>query len=264
VDYSEFEFLRFERRAHGVLVITIDRPPLNAVVPRLHVELGQVWKAVAEDEEVRVALLHGAGKHFSVGGDLEMMEAMTRDPVYTARSLKEASDLVYNMMNCSKPIIAAIKGVTIGAGAAAALMADITIMGETAQISDGHVLAGVTAGDHAAIIWPLLIGMAKAKYYLLTAERISGREAERMGLVSLCVPDDRLMEKAHELADKIAQGSQVGIRGTKRSLNNWLRLAGPTFDASLAIEMIDFLGPDASEAMKALREKRSPRFPSAQ
>ena len=117
-------------------------------------------------------------------------------------------------------------------------------------------LPGVTAGDHAAIIWPLLIGMAKSKYYLLTADRISGREAERMGLVSVCVPDDQLMDKAWEIGNRLAQGSQPAIRGTKRTLNNWLRLAGPIFDASLALEMVDFLGRDAAEAMRALKERR--------
>jgi enoyl-CoA hydratase len=122
----------------------------------------------------------------------------------------------------------------------------------------------VVAGDHAAILWPLLCGMAKAKYYLLTSEFIDGKEAERIGLVSLCVPPEQLMPRALEVADKLGRGSQQAIRWTKKSLNNWLRLAGPIFDQSIALEMLTFMGEDVREGVAAIREKRAPRFPSAQ
>jgi len=136
-------------------------------------------------------------------------------------------------------------------------------MSESARITDGHVKLGVGAGDHAAIVWPLLCGMAKAKYYLLTADFLDGKEAERIGLVSLCVPQAELMERAFKVADKLAAGSQSAIRFTKKSLNNWMHVARPIFDNSLALEMLCFLGEDAPHGVAAVREKRAPDFPSA-
>ena len=144
-----------------------------------------------------------------------------------------------------------------------ALLADVSIISETARLTDGHTRLGVAAGDHAAIIWPLLCGMAKAKYYLLTSEFLDGREAERIGLVSLCVAPDRVMDTAREVARRLARGSQPSIRWTKRALNNWLRQAGPIFDQSLALEMLTFMHPDVREGVRAIREKRPPAFPSA-
>ncbi len=246
MDYAEFRHLVFERRPNGVLLVTFNRPEvLNATNDRLHWELTQVWPTIGADPETRVAVVTGAGRAFSAGGDLEMVEANARDPKRLIRTFHEASDLVYNMINLDKPVVSAINGVAVGAGLVVALLADISIMAETARVTDGHTRLGVVAGDHAAIVWPLLCGMAKAKYYLLTCDFIDGREAERIGLVSLCVPADQLMAKAFDVADRLAQGSQQAIRWTKRALNNWLRLAGPIFDQSAALE------------------KRAPRFPSA-
>ncbi|OGB18008.1 MAG: enoyl-CoA hydratase, partial [Burkholderiales bacterium RIFCSPHIGHO2_12_FULL_65_48] len=179
-------------------------------------------------------------------------------------TMTEASDVVYNMMACDKPIISAINGVAVGAGLAVAFLADISIMAEEAKITDGHVKIGVAAGDHAAILWPLLCGMAKAKYYLMTAEFVNGKEAERIGLVSLCVPRAELMDKAMAVANKLAAGSQQAIRLTKRSLNGWMNMARPIFESSLAMEMLCFLGEDAKEGVASVREKRAPKFPSAQ
>jgi enoyl-CoA hydratase len=262
--YSDYEHLEFELRPNGVLLITINRPHvLNATNDRLHWELTQVWLTVDADPQARVALVTGAGRAFSAGGDLEMVEANSRDPKRLARTVREASDIVYNMINLDKPVISAINGVAVGAGLVVALLADISIMSESARITDGHTKLGVVAGDHAAILWPLLCGMAKAKYYLLTSDFIDGREAERIGLVSLCVPHDQLMTKASEVADKLAAGSQQAIRWTKRSLNNWLRQAGPIFDQSIALEMLTFMDEDVREGLQAIREKRPPRFPSA-
>ncbi|HOB49771.1 MAG TPA: enoyl-CoA hydratase/isomerase family protein, partial [Mycobacterium sp.] len=177
--------------------------------------------------------------------------------------LTEMSDLVYNMINCDKPIVSAINGAAVGAGAVVGLLADIAIAAEDAKIGDGHVKLGVAAGDHAAIIWPLLIGMAKARYYLLTGEMLSGAEAERIGLVAKALPREQVLDEALRIADGLATGAQQAIRLSKRALNNWLRSAGPTFDQSAAYEMLTFLGPDVMEGFTALREKRPPRFPSA-
>src|SRR5205814_7856720 len=171
---------------------------------------------------------------------------------------------VYNMINLDKPVVSAINGAAVGAGLVVALLADVSIISATARLTDGHTRLGVAAGDHAAIIWPLLCGMAKAKYYLLTADFLDGQEAERIGLVSLCVPAAELLPKAFEVADKLAQGSQQAIRWTKKSLNNWLRMAGPIFDNSMALELLTFMGDDVREGLQAIREKRPPKFPSAQ
>ncbi|MGH7393052.1 MAG: enoyl-CoA hydratase/isomerase family protein [Candidatus Rokuibacteriota bacterium] len=264
MDYADYKHLAFERRPHGVLLVTINRPEvLNATNDRLHWELTQIWLTIDRDEDTRVAVVTGAGRAFSAGGDLDMVEANATDPKRLANTVREASDIVYNMINLDKPIVSAINGVAVGAGLVVALMADVSVIAEDVRFTDGHTRLGVVAGDHAAIIWPLLCGMAKAKYYLLTSDFIDGREAERIGLVSLCVPRDQLMARALDVADKLAQGSQPAIRWTKRSLNNWLRMAGPIFDQSIALEMLTFMGEDVREGLRAIREKRPPRFPSA-
>lgn len=264
MDYADYQHLAFEHRPNGVLLITLNRPEvLNAANARLHWELTQVWLTVDADPETRVALVTGAGKAFSAGGDMSLVEEMAGSPDAVARTLREASDLVYNMINLEKPIVSAINGVAVGAGLVVALLADVSVIAETARLTDGHTRLGVVAGDHAAIVWPLLCGMAKAKYYLLTADFLDGKEAERIGLVSLCVPPGELMAKASAVADGLARGSQPAIRWTKRALNNWLRQAGPIFDQSLALEMLSFMHPDVREGVQAIREKRPPAFPSA-
>jgi enoyl-CoA hydratase len=262
--FDAYQQLRFERREHGVLLITIDNPAkYNAADEQLHNELARVWTDVSADPETRVAVITGAGKAFSAGGDLAMVNRMAGDHDRVAHMLREMSDLVYNIVNCEKPVVSAINGVAVGAGTVVALLADISICASDARIGDGHVKLGVAAGDHAAIIWPLLCGMAKARYYLLTGEMVTGEEAERIGLVSKAVPRDEVLDEALRVAEVLGTGSQLAIRWTKRSLNNWLRMAGPIFDQSAAYEMLTFLGPDVIEGAAAIAEKRPPRFPSA-
>jgi len=265
MNYSDFQFLKFDHKPNGVLLITINRPEvMNATNGRLHWELTKVWGVVNDDPKTKVAVITGAGdKAFSAGGDLNWITNMVGNAETINMVMNEASDIVYNVMACDKPVISAINGVAVGAGLAVAMMADISIMAEEAKITDGHVKLGVAAGDHAAICWPLLCGMAKAKHYLMTAEFVSGKEAERIGLVSLCVPRAQLMDKAMEVADKLAAGSQQAIRFTKRSLNGWMNMARPIFESSLAMEMLCFLGEDAKEGVAAVKEKRAPQFPSA-
>ena len=264
MNYADFRHLTFESRPNGVLVVTINRPEvLNAANARLHWEFTQIWPVVDADPKTRVVVVTGAGKAFSAGGDLSLVEDMAGNPDALTRTMREASDLVYNMINLDKPVVSAINGVAVGAGLVVALMADVSIIADNARFTDGHTRLGVVAGDHAAILWPLLCGMAKAKYYLLTADFIDGKEAERIGLVSMSVPADQVMAKAFDVADRLARGSQHSIRWTKRALNNWLRQAGPIFDQSLALEMLSFTYPDVREGAKAIREKRTPAFPSA-
>jgi enoyl-CoA hydratase len=264
MDYAEYWHLTFDRRPSGVVLVTINRPEvMNATNARLHWELTQIWLTIDADPAARVALVTGAGRAFSAGGDMSLVEEMAGNAAAAARTMREASDLVYNIINLDKPVVSAINGAAVGAGLVVALLADVSIIAETARITDGHTRLGVAAGDHAAIIWPLLCGMAKAKYYLLTSEFLDGREAERIGLVSRAVPAERLMDTAWTVAESLARGSQPSIRFTKRALNNWIKQAGPIFDQSLALEMLTFMGDDVREGMQAIREKRPPVFPSA-
>ena len=194
--YADFPTLKFERPAPGIIQVILDAPGLNSVGPRMHRDLAEVWRAIDRDPEVKVAMIRGAGKGFSSGGSFESIEAMTNSFEVRTRVMREARDIVYNVINCSKPIVSAIHGPAVGAGLVAGMLADVSIVGRSAKILDGHTRLGVAAGDHAVICWPLLCGMAKAKYYLLTCDPLSGEEAERIGLVSLCVDDDVLHDKA--------------------------------------------------------------------
>ncbi len=265
MNYSDYQHILFEKRVPGILWVTLNRPEvLNAANARLHTELVKLWGTIEADPEVRVAVVTGAGRAFSAGGDLQLVEDAYRDYDEIVRILDEARELVYNMIHCKTPVISAINGPAVGAGLVVALLADISIAAESARLADGHVRMGVAAGDHAAILWPLLIGMAKAKYYLMTSDFVDGKEAERIGLVSLCVPDDELQARAMEVATNLATGPQHAIRFTKRALNQWLLDAGPIFDHSLALEMLGFFSEDVLAGVKGLREKRKGEFPSAQ
>ncbi|MFO0995544.1 MAG: enoyl-CoA hydratase/isomerase family protein [Alphaproteobacteria bacterium] len=262
--YEDYQFLLFERRPNGVLLITINRPDkLNAATAVMHHEFSQVWLTVKHDPEVRVAVVTGAGRAFSAGGDLKEEMEKLDDPTKIIEQGEEAAAIVYNMINLDKPIISAINGPAAGAGLAVALSADISIIAEDAKITDAHSKIGVASGDHALLLWPLYCGMPKAKLYLLTADLLDGKEADRIGLVSMCVPREKLMETALAMADKLALLPQRAIRWTKRCLNHWLRQAGPIFDLSVAYEGLNFFEPDAKEGLRAFNEKRKPVFPSA-
>ncbi|HZD71739.1 MAG TPA: enoyl-CoA hydratase/isomerase family protein [Actinomycetes bacterium] len=256
-----FPSLQFERPAEGVLRIVMSAPRrLNAADAAMHRDLASVWRAVDTDPEVRAVIIRGAGDVFSAGGDLELVEAMASDFATRVRVMREARDMVYNILNCAKPVVSAMAGPAVGAGLVVGLLADVSIAGRSARIIDGHTRLGVAAGDHAAIVWPLLCGLAKAKYHLLLCEPLSGEEAERIGLVSLCVDDAELHDTALGVAVRLAAGSQTAIRWTKYALNNWLRLAGPSFDTSLALEFMGFTGPDVREGLASLRDRRPPSF----
>jgi enoyl-CoA hydratase len=262
MDYASYQDLKVSTLEPGILEIVMgEEGKLAVATANAHGEMARIWLDIDRDPQCRVAILRGAGKGFSAGGDLAMVEEMTHDFAARARVWREARDLVYNMINCSKIIVSAVHGPAVGAGLVAALIADISIVAKNARLIDGHTRLGVAAGDHAAIVWPLLCGMAKAKYYLLTCDTISGEEAERLGLVSLTCEEAELQAKALEVARKIASGAQTAMRWTKYSLNNWLRMAGPTFDASLALEMLGFTGEEVKEGIASHREKRKPSFP---
>ena len=258
--YEQFTGLTFGSDQPGVLEVVFDGPNLNAVDASLHAQLPKLWPVVDADPQVRVILVRGKGKAFSAGGSFDLIEEQITDYRARTRVLREARDLYYNIVNCNKPIVSAIHGPAVGAGLVVALMADVSIASRTARIIDGHTRLGVAAGDHAAAVWPLLCGLAKAKYLLLTCREISGEDAERAGLVSLAVDGADLLGTAREIAGELSAGAQEAIRWTKYALNNWYRQAGPIFDASLGLEFLGFGGPDVVEGIASHRERRAPSF----
>jgi enoyl-CoA hydratase len=264
VKFTDYERLLFERRPNGVLLVKINRPEKhNAADARMLAEFTSVWPDVAADPQTRVVVITGAGRAFSAGGDIADEKARLGDFPELVKGMEEARSLVINMLNCDKPIISAINGVAVGAGLVIALLADISIIGEDVRFTDGHLRIGLAAGDHAAIIWPLLCGVAKAKYYLLTSDFIDGREADRIGLVSKSVPTGQVLDEALAVADRLGRGPQLALRWTKRSMNHWLRAAQPIFEASLGLEMLTFFSEDVRAGFDAILDKREPAFPSA-
>jgi enoyl-CoA hydratase len=259
--YDGYQRLRFDRPHPRVLRITMDNGRMNTADAAMHAELVRVWRDVDADDSVNCAIITGAGKTFSAGGDFAMVREIMESFEARTRAWREARDIVYNIVNCRKPVVSAMRGVAVGAGLVCGILADVSIATRDCRITDGHTRLGVAAGDHAAMVWPLLCGMAKAKYYLLTCDVLQGAEAERIGLISLAVEDAELDAKAVEVASRLAEGAQSAVRWTKYSLNNWLRMAGPSFDASLAMEFMGFSGPEVKEGLQSHLEKRPPEFP---
>lgn len=261
MDVNAYQYLDLDLSEEGVLVVTlVNETSLNAVTATGHRELVELWPDVDRLDEVRCVLLRANGRAFSAGGDYEMIDEIVDDHRSHRRVLKEARELVRNIIECSKPIVSAINGPAVGAGLAAALMADIPVAARAGLIIDGHTNIGVTAGDHAAVIWPLLIGMAKSKFYLMTNEPLTGEEAARIGLVANVVDDDELDTYTRDLARRLANGPAEALSWTKHTLNHWLRTAYPIFDASVAYEFLGFGSPDAAEGIAAAKEKRPPEF----
>src|SRR5437867_1544659 len=224
--YGDYTHLDFEWPEPGILRLVLrNRGKLNSVTSDQHRELARIWNDIDLDPEVRVVIVTGADGVFSAGGDFGVIEAMVDDFEARIKTMREARDIVYGIINCSKPVVSAMAGPAVGAGLAVGLLADVSIATPSTRIVDGHTRLGVAAGDHAAIVWPLLCGMAKAKYHLLLCEPVDGVEAERLGLVSLCVPEAELEAKALEVAQRLAAGARAAISHTKLALNNWLRLA---------------------------------------
>lgn len=249
--YQRFDAIHVEKLDGGILQfgMRFDR------VERAHGQMGQILREINDDPQVRVGIVAGDTELGEEG--LIFMKRVAKEWDLRLRVMQEAADLVYNTINCSKPLVSMIPGAVLPVG----LLADISIAGRSALIVDAHNAYGAVAGDHAAISWPLLCGMAKAKYYLLTCEPVTGEEAERIGLVSMCVDDEEVEAKALQIAQKLSAGSQRSLRWTKQAMNNWYRVAGPAFDASLALEFITFGGPDVPEGLDAMGENRPPDYP---
>jgi enoyl-CoA hydratase len=260
-NYERYKSLTFDRPAPRVIRITLtSQLKLGVMDPDMHRELSEVWRDVDADDSVSAIIITGQGKTFSAGGDLKHELKVAVDYDLRMQAMKETRDLVYNILHCSKPIVSGIRGWAVGAGLAAGLLADISVAAKDANFMDGHTKIGVAAGDCAMIIWPLLVSMAKAKYYLMCCERLSGEEAERIGLVSMAVADEEVESKALSIATNLANGAPAAIRWTKYSLNSWIKNAGPIFDASVAYEFMGFSGPEGLEGMTAFLEKRPTKF----
>jgi enoyl-CoA hydratase len=259
--HERFPTLTFKQNQKHVLEIVFDTSnTMNTMSAEMHHDVAYVWRDIDLDKSVHSVLVRSIGKAFSAGGDFDLVNNMITDDNALLNVWKEVKDLVYNMINCSKPIISAIQGPAVGAGLAVALLADISIAAKDARLIDSHTKLGVTAGDFSVIIWPLLCSMAKAKYYLLTGKPINGEEAERIGLVSMCVEKEDLYDIALNTAQEVANNSPTAVRWTKHALNNWLRIMGPSFDHSLALEMLGFRLPDLAEGLSAMKEKRPAEF----
>lgn len=260
-NYPDYKSLKLDWPRERVLRVTIARGPMNSMDYELHHDIGGIWRLIDADPSVGAVVITGEGRAFSAGGEFEMIENILSDHSFRMKMWKDGRLLVENMLSCGKPIVSAINGAAAGGGLAIALLADVSIAGRTVKLVDGHTTLGVAADDHGVAIWPLLVGMAKAKYYLMTNEPLTGEEAERLGLVSLCVDNDKVVDKALEVAARLANGAPDAIRFTKHALNNWIRSAWPAFEASLAFGILGFTGPEAREGLTALQEKRAPRFP---
>jgi enoyl-CoA hydratase len=256
--YKAYERLKFRRPRPGVLEIVLASPgKLNAIDADMHSELAAVWRSVETDQSTRAVIVRGEGNVFSSGGDLNWIRHMTTSQRARVRAMRETRDIAYNMINLSKPIVSAVSGVAVGAGLAIAVLADISIVTPDARLIDGHMKLGLVAGDHAVMAWPILIGLAKAKRYLLTSEALSGREAERIGLVSMCVEESELMQRAQDVAESLAASPTYSIHWTKHTINNWLRNAGPYFDSSVALEFLGFTELEPKRRVSAaLKRKR--------
>lgn len=261
VDYSGYKDLQIERRGR-VLTVTMNRPAtLNSVTPDMHEELSRLFYDIGMDDETYVCVLTGAGRAFSAGGDIEGMQFLRDNPTVFERSIAEAKKIVFGLLDCEKPMICRMNGDAVGLGATLALFCDIIIASDSARIGDPHVRVGLAAGDGGAIIWPQLIGYARAKQYLFSGDLIGAKEAAQIGLINFAVPADELDEKVNAWADKLANGAWKSIKFTKMTTNIGLRqLAHSMMDACIAYETITNLSDDHGEAIVAVREKRKPKF----
>ena len=260
MDYSAYKFIDIERRGR-VLTLRLNRPPMNPIHFDLHNELSRIFYDVQVDHESDVIVLTGAGEVFSAGGDIPMMQQRIDDPELFNRKNLEMKKIIFGLLDLEKPVVCRINGDCIGLGATLALLCDITIAVDDARLGDPHVKMGYVAGDGGAVIWPQLVGFARAKEYLLTGDLLTAKEAERIGLINHAVPRGELDARVDALVDKLANGATKAIKWTKACVNIPLRqLAHSILDASLAYEALTNIGDDHQEAVRAFQEKRKPKF----
>jgi enoyl-CoA hydratase len=262
--FEDYQTILFNRRGR-VLEITLNRPDkLNATDAVLHSELARVFHEASQDPDSDIVVLTGAGRAFSAGGDVAWMQEAIDVPERFEQTVREAKQIVFGLIDCEKPVIAKLNGHATGLGATIALFCDVIFAAEHAKIGDPHVSIGFVAGDGGAIIWPQLIGYARAKEYLLTGDLMTATEAARIGLINHAVPADELDARVDAFADRLAAGATKAIRWTKMSVNIGLReLAASILDTSLAYEALSNITSDHQEAVRAFAEKRTPIFGQA-
>lgn len=260
--YESYNHLKFGRPSAGVLELTLDHPPTNAISKGIHEELATVFRDIERDPETRVVVLTGAGERaFSAGGDIgDMVEYLDDAPGFL-RAMEEGRKIIYSLLDMTRPVIARINGHAMGLGATLALFCDLSYSVEDAKIGDPHVKVGFAAGDGGALIWPQLIGYARAREYLLTGEPLTGKQAAEIGLITRAVPRDQLDALVYGRASELAQGPWQAISLTKQAINATLRRQ---FDGLIELngakEVASNFSDDHREAVMALREKRAPKF----
>jgi len=261
LDPATFRAIRLERLG-PVLRVTLAHPTseLNAVDELLHDELGRLFRELRREREARAVVLTGQGRAFSAGGDFAWLSSFE-----DLRSLeplrRDAKQILGDLLDVELPIVAALNGPAVGLGASLALLCDVIFMAEGASLADPHVRVGIVAGDGGTLIWPLVLGPARAKQYLLTGDAVSAAEAERLGLVNRVVAADALQDEALAFARRLAQGAPLAVRYTKLAVNQWIKqTANVAFDIATALEIVTFQSRDHREALDALRTKRKPEF----
>lgn len=261
---ERYRTIRFERRGR-VLRIALHRPEaLNAIDETLHTELARVFLDAADDAASDVVVLTGSGRAFCAGGEAAWMQVMIDDPARFRAIAPHAKRIVTSLLDLEKPVVCRLNGAAAGLGATLALMCDVIVAARSAAIGDPHVRMGFVAGDGGAVIWPQLIGFARAKELLMTGEMLSAERAEQLGLVNHVVDDAELDAKVDAIAARLASGATWAIRWTKTVANIPLRkLAAELMDASVGYEMLSNLHPDHQEAVHAFVDKRKPRFERA-
>jgi enoyl-CoA hydratase/carnithine racemase len=258
---SDFTTLQLERIGH-VLRVTIAHPTsdLNAVDDRLHHDLTALFADLRRESEARAVVLTGRGRAFSAGGDFNWFPAL-QEPGRLEALRRDAKQLIWDLLDVEIPIVAAVNGHAMGLGASIALLCDVIFMADTATIGDPHVKVGIVAGDGGVAIWPLAVGPARAKQYLLSGDPLTATEAERIGLINKVVPVDQLAAEALAFAQRLAAGAPLAVRYTKLAVNKLLKDAlNVAFDTSTALELLTFHSDDHREALAAMREKRKPEF----
>ncbi len=256
-----FHALQLEREG-DVLRVTIDHPEsaLNTVDNHLHDDFARLFRELRHETEALSVLLTGRGRAFSAGGDFAWFPKL-QEPGRLDHLRRDAKQMIWDLLDIELPIVCAVNGHAMGLGASIALLTDVIFMAESATIGDPHVRVGIVAGDGGVAIWPLALGPARAKEYLMTGDAVSAVDAERIGLVNHCVPDDELDERAFAFAKRLAEGAPLAVRYTKMSVNKLVKDALNTaFDTSTALEMLTFKSEDHREALSALSEKRKPNF----
>ncbi|MBU2548942.1 MAG: enoyl-CoA hydratase/isomerase family protein [Proteobacteria bacterium] len=235
MDYGKYQYIRVDR-VDRILRLTLNRPDrLNAIIPEMHTELANIFYDIRFDQEADVVTITGAGRGFCAGADLK--EPFPSDQVGLDRIFTEAREILINILEIDKPIISGVNGPATGLGVTLALFPDIVIASDRARLGDTHVKVGLAAGDGGAVIWPLLVGVNRAKELLMTGRVIDAEEALRIGLVNHVVPHDELDEAVMKMARELCAGHKMAIQASKKAVNLYLRwMLNQVFDYSCALE----------------------------